>query len=337
MNMDATIGAVEIGTLLSGVLFGLITAQTYVYFKSFPHDARFIKGLVLGLWIVELAHTACIFNALYIYTVKEYGDPTSLIKFPIALDVTILLHGVTVIIVQLFFTHRMSKFLRNKLYIPIIAAAILVLRFVVFVVTGAAATMMSTLVDFMQKWKPLILFDLISCAITDVMISAILVYELAIRRTSAYKSTLAIMDKLIMWSVETCVVTTITTMIMLVCFLTMKQNFVWVGILLVQPKISTLAPVCALLIQKFTTILLSSIVCLYQPKSNIRFKPPTGTGSIVSRESATIEEDLKSSATPVDVAFSDSDSPTKQSFVPEGLNPTRSMFQDDTKQTFQVV
>lgn len=52
--------------------------------------------------IIELAHTACIFNALYIYTVKAYGDPTSLIKFPIALDVTILLHGATVIIGTLF-------------------------------------------------------------------------------------------------------------------------------------------------------------------------------------------------------------------------------------------
>jgi hypothetical protein len=39
-------GAIEIGTLLSGVLFGLITAQTYVYFKSFPRDPRFTKGLV---------------------------------------------------------------------------------------------------------------------------------------------------------------------------------------------------------------------------------------------------------------------------------------------------
>jgi hypothetical protein len=154
--------------------------------------------------IIELAHTACVFNALYIYTVKAYGDPTSLIKFPISLDVTILLHGATVIIgtlfvvlwpcssliepvVQLFFTHRMSKFLQNKFYIPIFAATILVARFVVFVFTGAAATMMSALVNFMQQWKSLILFDLVSCAVTDVLISAILVYQLVVRRATAYK------------------------------------------------------------------------------------------------------------------------------------------------------
>ncbi|KAJ7486616.1 hypothetical protein FB451DRAFT_1553891 [Mycena latifolia] len=236
--MDATIGAIEIGTMLSGVLFGLITSQIYVYFKTYPKDFRFTKGLVGTLWIVELLHTACIFDALYMYTVKGYGDPSSLIRFPMALDLTIILHGATVIIVQLFFTHRISKFAQQKHYLSAIAIFILLVRFVAFIVSGVAATRMSALLEFMQSWKPLILFDLISCAATDVMMSAILVYQLTQRRSNVYKSTLVIMDKLIMWSVETCVVTTVTTIAMMICFLTMgEKNFVWVGILLVQPKI----------------------------------------------------------------------------------------------------
>ncbi|KAJ7921981.1 hypothetical protein B0H13DRAFT_1604109, partial [Mycena leptocephala] len=212
-------GAIEIGTVLSGVLFGLITSQTYVYFKSFPGDSRFSKVLVGGLWVVELVHTACIFNALYMYTVTRYGDPSSLIRFPVSLDGTIILHGATVIIVQLFFTHRISKFVQKTYYLSAIAIFILSVRFVAFVVSGVAATRMTSLLDFMQSWKSLILFDLASCAVTDVMMSAILVYQLAQRRSHVYQqyayfrvlppayllkshpSTLALMDKLIMWSV----------------------------------------------------------------------------------------------------------------------------------------
>ncbi|KAJ6509580.1 hypothetical protein DFH09DRAFT_1436564 [Mycena vulgaris] len=161
------------------------------------------------------------FNALYMYTITAYGDPRSLIKFPITLDVTIVLHGATVIILQLFFTHRKSKFLPNKYYIPVILSigAVLLSRFIAFLVSGVAAVRMSALLTFMQSWKSLILFDLVSCAIIDVIISAFLVYQLPIRRA------------------KTCLVTTFTTMVMLVCFLTMKQNFIWVGILLVQPKV----------------------------------------------------------------------------------------------------
>ncbi|KAJ7757947.1 hypothetical protein B0H16DRAFT_657183 [Mycena metata] len=226
--MDSTIGAIEIGTLLSGVLFGLITCQTYVYFKTYPRDAGFTKGLVAALWVVELVHTACIFDALYMYTVRGYGDPASLIRFPLALDATIILHGATVIIVQLFFTYRISKFVQKTYYLFGTAVIILLVRFVAFVVSGVAATKMTALINFMQSWKSLILFDLISCAATDVMMTAILVYQLASRRSNVYKSTLAIMDKLIM----------ITTIAMMVCFLTMgEKNFIWIGILLVQPKI----------------------------------------------------------------------------------------------------
>ncbi|KAJ7589957.1 hypothetical protein C8J56DRAFT_888161 [Mycena floridula] len=96
--MDSTIGVIEIGTLLSGVLFGLIMSQTYVYFKTFPRDTRFTKSLVAALWIIEMAHTTCIFGTLYMYTVVGYGDPTSLIRFPLVLDIAIILNGATVII-----------------------------------------------------------------------------------------------------------------------------------------------------------------------------------------------------------------------------------------------
>lgn len=67
------------------------------------YGSLFIFAVLLSLIksllrIVELVHTACIFDALYMYTVRGYGDPTYLIRFPVSLDATIILHGATVII-----------------------------------------------------------------------------------------------------------------------------------------------------------------------------------------------------------------------------------------------
>ncbi|KAF7344660.1 Retinol dehydrogenase 12 [Mycena venus] len=314
--MDATIGAIEIGTVLSGVLFGLITSQTYVYFKTFPGDSRFSKVLVGMLWVVELIHTACISNALYMYTVKGYGDPTFLIRFPLSLDATIILHGATVIIgtykvisaatlltctlVQLFFTHRITKFVQKTYYLSAIAIFILFVRFAAFVVSGVAATRMSALLDFMSSWKPLILFDLISCAITDVMMSAILVYQLAQRRSHGYQSTLALMDKLIMWSVETCLVTTFTTIVMMICFLTMgEKNFVWIGILLVQPKIFSNALLANLNSRSGLRNAASTNVHEMTP-SRVRWTP--GSGVTMSKQSERFDD--KFQASPVQDSFS---------------------------------
>ncbi|KAF7351912.1 Retinol dehydrogenase 12 [Mycena venus] len=281
-----------------------------MYFKAFPRDSRFLKGLVFALWIVEMAHTACIFNALYMYTITAYGDPTSLTKFPISLDVALVLHGVNVIIVQLFFAHRMSKFLENKYYIPVILSVgtVLLVRFIAFFVSGVAAVRVASLVTFMQSWKSLILFNVVSCAITDVIMSAILVYQLAIRRADAYKSTIAIVDKLIMWSVETCLVTTFTTMVMLVCFLTMKENFIWIGILLVQPKIFSNA-MLANLNSRTSFRDHGSVVQEFSGKPNshstICFKPGSA-GVTVNQETAMIKDDLPRTPGGVHLVYSDS-------------------------------
>ncbi|KAJ7627283.1 hypothetical protein FB45DRAFT_1082511 [Roridomyces roridus] len=302
--MDSTIGAIEIGTVLSGVLFGLITSQTYVYYKTYPKDSRFTKYLVGVMWLVELAHTACIFDALYMYTVRNYGDPTSLIKFPVSLDITIIMHGGTVITVQLFFTHRATSFLSSKVKILIntLAAIVLTARFAAFIVTGVSAVQMTDLPSFLARWKSLILVDLVSCAITDVFMSGILVYQLWSRREDAtWRSTIELMDKLIMWTVETCLVTTFTTMVMLICFLTMQNNcthhpftpflpspnakpVVWIGILLVQPKIFSNALLANLNSREG---LRASAGDVHEMTNSARFRVPgsgTASGVTVSRE-----------------------------------------------------
>jgi len=41
------VGVLEIGIVISGVLFGLVTCQVYVYHKNFPNDPLWLKiGLV---------------------------------------------------------------------------------------------------------------------------------------------------------------------------------------------------------------------------------------------------------------------------------------------------
>jgi hypothetical protein len=51
-NPHATIGALEIGVLLSSFLFGIVTVQTFMYFKKFPNDTWMLKLLVRTTHIV---------------------------------------------------------------------------------------------------------------------------------------------------------------------------------------------------------------------------------------------------------------------------------------------
>ncbi|KAJ3889771.1 hypothetical protein GG344DRAFT_66842 [Lentinula edodes] len=65
MEMDSTLGFLEIGVLVSGILFGIFTMQVYIYHKNFSKDPGWIKyGLVNGM------------------CVSHYGDPTAFLIYP---------------------------------------------------------------------------------------------------------------------------------------------------------------------------------------------------------------------------------------------------------------
>ncbi|KAJ7627290.1 hypothetical protein FB45DRAFT_1082531 [Roridomyces roridus] len=306
VTLDSTVGAIEIGTVLSGVLFGLITSQTYVYYKTYSTDSRLLKYLVGVIWVVELAHTACVFEGLYIYTIRNYGNLAALIKFPISIDTTIIMHGATVVAVQLFFTHRATSFLSSKLRILIntLAAIVLTASFAAFIVAGVSAIRMTDLLTYATQWKSLIMFNLISCAITDVGMTSILVYQLWSRRVDAtWRNTIELMDKLIMWTVETFLVTTCTTIAMLICYLTMQDNLVWIGILIVQPKIFSKALLASLNSREGLRARAGEV---HELTNSVCFRTPgggggTGSGVTVSRE--IYDDKLYSPTSAVDSTF----------------------------------
>ncbi|KAJ6571657.1 hypothetical protein B0H19DRAFT_1064721 [Mycena capillaripes] len=49
-NPDTTLGAYELGVLVSYILFGVTTTQMYIYYHRFPDDSLNLKTLVAFVW-----------------------------------------------------------------------------------------------------------------------------------------------------------------------------------------------------------------------------------------------------------------------------------------------
>jgi hypothetical protein len=64
---DIVLGAIEVGVLLSSILYGVtcVQAHTYAQSKSIAHDARWTKGLVAGIWWARLSWCSKKCNADY--------------------------------------------------------------------------------------------------------------------------------------------------------------------------------------------------------------------------------------------------------------------------------
>ncbi|KAJ3807215.1 hypothetical protein EV368DRAFT_85926 [Lentinula lateritia] len=239
-SLNSTLGVLEIGILISGVLFGVVTTQVYVYHKNFPKDSLWLQiGLVDGMWLIELGHTMCIFHAIYFYTVANYGDPKALLVAPVTLGIAVVLHGITTILVQAYFTYRIFRFSKKPYLIPIFSTFLMFAQLLAVTTLSAEAIKVAqiSLGLYLEKWEWLLLTTLWLRVAADLTISSSLVFFLYQQRDNAYKSTVLVVDRLIRWTIETGVITSMLGIILVISYLTAKENFAWLALFMVLPKV----------------------------------------------------------------------------------------------------
>jgi hypothetical protein len=240
LDLNPTTGVLEIGILISGVLFGVVTTQVYVYHKNFPNDSLWLKlGLVDFMWLLELGHTMCIFHALYFYTILNYDNPKALVVAPVSLGISVVLHGIVTIMVQAYFTYRIYRFSPKPYLVPLFSCLLMVTQLLAVTTLSAEAIIVGqrSLIEYLDKWQWLLLTNLWLRVAADLTISVSLVIFLFKERNNAYKSTVLVVDKLIRWSIETGVVTSMLGIILVIVYLTAKENFAWLAMFMVLPKV----------------------------------------------------------------------------------------------------
>ncbi|KAI6104405.1 hypothetical protein F5141DRAFT_1237962 [Pisolithus sp. B1] len=78
VDLTNTWGAAFIGGMVTAVLYGITTLQTYLYFMNYPNDDVPTKLFVAAIWVLDTTHITLMCHALYYYLVSSYGVTTSL-------------------------------------------------------------------------------------------------------------------------------------------------------------------------------------------------------------------------------------------------------------------
>ncbi|KAF8195299.1 hypothetical protein K438DRAFT_1934409 [Mycena galopus ATCC 62051] len=232
-----SIGAYQIGVLIAFMLFGIVTTQMYIYFNRFPDDDRRLKILVGACWIFELAHAMCIANVLYTWTILDFTNPAQVFgPVPTALSVSALFAGLVEACAQTFFAYRIFAFSKNY----IMPAIIIFLAFaqlvgsITITITGCQTP---SLPVFLDTWGWLLTTDWSIAAANDIFVTASLLTILIRQRSNALRKTAKLMDKLILWAVETGMITCAAAIIAVIWFETFGTNFIWLAGHILAPKV----------------------------------------------------------------------------------------------------
>ncbi|KAF7351255.1 hypothetical protein MSAN_01557000 [Mycena sanguinolenta] len=235
-NPHTTIGAYELGVLVSYILLGVTTTQVYMYWSRFPNDPPRLRYLVALLWALEMAHAICIGCTLYQMTVSDYGQPERLILIPPSLAIAVVFSGIVGGAVQSFFAARIYH-ISKSLYIPCLSWTLSFSRLLGSIAVCYYGLRLPTIPDFEMQFGWLLNSLWSVASANDVLIAVTLVYWLSRCRREAGKRTVALVDKLIAWTMETGVVTSAAGVASLLCFATMKSNYIWIAFFVVNARL----------------------------------------------------------------------------------------------------
>ncbi|KAF7349627.1 O-methylsterigmatocystin oxidoreductase [Mycena sanguinolenta] len=256
--LDDTLGAVEIGGIVTTFLFGIGTLQTHHYFKNYPNDSKYLKWVValvwlyfnvfnvatltdktfestqvLGAWAYDMRFSSR--EMVYSLTVTFYCQPQHINHPPHSLQMSILFSGPIYFIVQVFFANRIRN-LSGQWTMTIICWALTLTRAVATFGMMGVALHVPQLSDIESRYKWLMATGLSLGVAVDVLVALSLCVCLWRMRSNGVESTRRMIDSLILWTIETGLATGGASVILLVFFF-LRDDLTWFPFYLILAKL----------------------------------------------------------------------------------------------------
>ncbi|KAH7922188.1 hypothetical protein BV22DRAFT_1131633 [Leucogyrophana mollusca] len=234
---DASVGALEVGGFVMIYFFGFVTVQTYHYYRKYSGDSTWLRILVAFVWFFEIAHSISVVTGTYDVSVTRFGQRSAetLSPIPSGFAWSIIFASFIPLLVQGFFVRRVRIF-SEQIYLPVFCWTICFLRFSGTI--AVAIYVMINLASFQSDAQVMgrILSALLVMGVAnDVIVAGSMCYYLKREKTSI-DSTIKLLDRLIAYTIETGLLTSLTTLTTLVCFKLMT-NYVWFAIYLFSAEV----------------------------------------------------------------------------------------------------
>ncbi|KAJ3931813.1 MAG: hypothetical protein NXY57DRAFT_1005833 [Lentinula lateritia] len=227
-DLDSTVGVLEIGNVVATYFFGIITLQTYFFFRAFPNDKPLVKTAVAAVFGFELGHTITSLHALYIVTVTDFGQPQLIVKLPDSINITLLFEGMITIVVQGFFITRVQRLSKVHKMIIRFFWICAVLRFAASVALTIFGVQTQSTTTYVADWSWLLTTLFALGAFVDLGVALALCVYLYSQRSTSIARTTILLDRLIAFTLTTGLLTSIISVVTVLCYVTMPDNSVWI-------------------------------------------------------------------------------------------------------------
>ncbi|EIM83205.1 uncharacterized protein STEHIDRAFT_159803 [Stereum hirsutum FP-91666 SS1] len=187
-------GAVLIGVFISCILYGITVLQTWIYIQRYwKTDHMGVKSLVIMMWILETLHMVIDCDFIWRKTIVEFDDPDKLLRTTASDQVATITTGIII-----FLAHR--------------------LIFPAFSQFGAHVT-------------PYYATSQVLASVNDTFIAVTMWYLLRRHnKNTMVRKTSNQLHKIMTYCLTTGVLTSVTDIVILITFVSMPNNLVYLAI-----------------------------------------------------------------------------------------------------------
>ncbi|KAF8798640.1 hypothetical protein BYT27DRAFT_7246560 [Phlegmacium glaucopus] len=234
-DLDNTYGAVFIGVVVAAALYGVSCVQTLYYFTK-QNDPWYIKLTVTLLMVLDTINQVAVTHLVYTFSIAYWGNTEQPVHIW-SLEIAVILTGVTALIVQSFLTMRIWRFSGQNKYLTGISMILVVVSFGSFVLYIVKAAHVKDLASLAQIKHESMAINILGAA-TDLLIAALLCILLHFSRTGSHKSD-SIINRLILFSVNTGFITSIFSLASMVSILVAGDTFIYIAFLVCLGRLYT--------------------------------------------------------------------------------------------------
>ncbi|THH01308.1 hypothetical protein EW145_g6941 [Phellinidium pouzarii] len=236
LHLDSTYGVLFLALVITMALWGAGTVQLYYYHNKFGHTDEWWRRLIVFLiWALDTGHQICIIKPLYMDFVKNFDNPASLTHLDPASTDTVILAAFVDSLVQGLFLTRIWHLSRQNY---VLTGSVIALVIAQFVSTMVYFGKENGFTDYTQLTKSVSVEHVATAIITvtDLVIASTLVWLLHSSR-SGFKRTDTVINRLILYTVNTGLITGLCALAALVTGFALPNTSLYIFFLFVIPKL----------------------------------------------------------------------------------------------------
>ncbi|KAG7090549.1 hypothetical protein E1B28_009658 [Marasmius oreades] len=239
-----TYGAVLIGSLCASLFSGMLSIQCFIYSRMYTRDSVGMKIYIALIWhgtppsllshlavdksrsnrFFDTLHNVAVWTSMWTWFVADFGTPERLDEIPTGISLSVGATGILTVLVHGFYAYRIynlsSAKYRLVVTIPIIILALLRISF--SFTTVHLMLKVPSLVNFKARYRWIFSLGLVFSSVDDILITVAMMVILQGTR-SASLSLDAVINSLILYTLENGALTSAAAVTTMICWLVMDN------------------------------------------------------------------------------------------------------------------